>query len=139
VRYLRPGGAVAFQEPWMMPAMGPESATRRMAHTVVETLRRSGMQIDLGARLHDVFTGAGLPQPHMRLEAPMDGREDSPLYQYSAETVASLLPKAVEYGIATAEDFDTDSLAARLSAERRVIGLAMMSIPLVAAWCRTAG
>ena len=134
---LRPGGIVAFQEPWMMPGVGPESLAKRFASLVFETFRRSGAHIDIGPRLHRVFTEAGLPQPNMRFEALMDGRPDSPLYQYAADTVSSLLPKAVEYGIATDEDFDTEALAARLSAEREALGYAMMSLALVAAWCRT--
>lgn len=139
VRHLRPGGIVAFQEPWMMPAMGPESVLKRTGHCIVETLRHSGAHVDIGPRLHRVFTSAGLPQPAMRLEALMDGRDDSPIYEYTALTVGSLLPKAVEYGIATAEDFDTDSLPRRLAAERREQGYAMMTLPLVAAWCRVGG
>jgi trans-aconitate methyltransferase len=135
-KYLRPGGIVAFQEPWMMPAAGTDSVTRRMAHCMVETFRHSGALVDLGPRLHRVFTAAGLPQPSMRFEALMDGRDDSPLYQYAADTLSSLLPKAVEYGIATAEDFDTDSLPERLRAERDAAGYAMFSLPMVAAWCR---
>jgi ubiquinone/menaquinone biosynthesis C-methylase UbiE len=133
---IRPGGIVAFQEPWMMPGMGPESMTRRFATCVFETFRRSGAHVDIGPRLHRVFTDAGLPQPAMRFEALMDGRPDSPLYQYAAETVASLLPKAVEYGIVTPEDLDIGTLAARLSAERQSLGYAMMSLALVAGWCR---
>jgi ubiquinone/menaquinone biosynthesis C-methylase UbiE len=134
---LRPGGIVAFQEPWMVPGTGPESMIKRFASLVFETFRRSGAHIDIGPRLHRVFTGAGLPQPNMRFEALMDGRPDSPLYQYAADTLSSLLPKAVEYGIATAEDFDTETLAAHLSEERQALGYAMMSLALVAAWCRT--
>lgn len=136
-KFLRPGGIVAFQEPWMMPGMGPESLVKRFASLVFETFRRSGAHIDIGPRLHRVFIEAGFPQPNMRFEALMDGRPDSPLYQYAAETVSSLLPKAEEYGIAAAEDFDTETLAARLSGERQAFGYAMMALALVAAWCRT--
>jgi ubiquinone/menaquinone biosynthesis C-methylase UbiE len=136
-KYLRPGGIVAFQEPWMIPGGGRESLVKRFANLVFETFRRSGAHIDIGPRLHRIFTEAGFPQPNMRFEALMDGRPDSPLYQYAADTVSSLLPKAVEYGIATFEDFDTETLAARLSEERKALGYAMMSLALVAAWCRT--
>jgi SAM-dependent methyltransferase len=135
-KHLRPGGVVAFMETWMMPVAGPESATKRAATCIIETMRRSGVHLDMGPRLHRVFMDAGLPLPAMRFEAVMDGREDSPSFQLLADTLASLLPKAVEYGIATAEDFDTDSLPARLSAERKALGYAMLTLPMVAAWCR---
>ena len=58
------------------------------------------------------------------------------LYQYVADTLSSFLPKAVEYGIATAADFDVDSIPERLRAERSAAGYAMMTPPLVSAWCR---
>ena len=138
VSYLRPGGIVAFQEPWMIPVGGPESTGKRVGHCIVETLCRSGALIDLGARLHRVYTAAGLPQPQMRYEAVMDGREDSPLYRYAAATLTSLLPKAIEYGVAAEGDFNTASLAAHLSAERAAMGVAMITLPLVSAWCRKA-
>jgi ubiquinone/menaquinone biosynthesis C-methylase UbiE len=135
-RHLRPGGVVAFQEPWMMPPMGPDSVMKRVTTCMVETFRRCGTQLDLGPRLHRVFASAGLAQPEMRFEILMDGREDSPLYTYLVATWNSLLPKAVEYGIATAEDFEMDSLAERLRAERQASGYAMMGMALVSAWCR---
>ena len=134
--HLRPGGIVAFQESWMMPTPGPDSVTKRTGNCIVETLKRSGAHLDLGPRLHRVFVDAGLPQPQMHMEVRVDGREDSPLYTYLAETLRSLLPKAVEYGIAKAEDFDVDSLAEQLSVERRATSLAMMAMPMVSAWCR---
>jgi hypothetical protein len=120
----------------MLPAMGPESLLKRVALCVVETFRRSGMHLDLGPRLHRVFTSAGLPCPDMRFEAVMDGREDLTVYEYTAATLRSLLPKAVEYGIASANDFDLDSLAVRLMEERAATGYAMMAVPMVSAWCR---
>ena len=137
VKHLGPGGVVAFLEPWMMPAAGPDGVMRRTMHCILETFRLSGARMDMGPRLHRVFTDAGLPQPAMRFEVLMDGSPDSPLYQYCADTLNSVLPKAVEYGIATAEDFDTESLPERLSAERELSGYAMMALPMVAAWCRT--
>lgn len=136
--HLRPGGAVAFLEPWMMPATGmPESMTKRVTQCLVETSRRAGACVDIGPRLHHVFSEAGLPQPTMRLEAVMDGRAESPLYRYVAETLNSILPKAIEYGIAKAEDFDIESLPARLSAEGAASGYAMFTLPMVAAWSRS--
>ena len=137
-KYLRPGGVIAFMEPWFMPPPGPDSTTKRVLTCIVETLRRSGAHIDLGPRLHRVFTAAGLSQPNMRFEAVMDGRDESPLYQYCADTLASLLPKAIEYGIATADEFDVESIPERLRTEMNAVGYAMVVGTVVAAWCRTA-
>ena len=68
----------------------------------------------------------------------MDGRDESPLYQYCADTLASLLPKAVEYGFTTANEFDIESVPERLRAEMNAVGYAMLVAPVVTAWCRTA-
>lgn len=133
--YLRPGGVVSFLEPWFQSPMGPDSMMKTATICAVETLRRSGAHVDLGPRLHKVFLAAGLPLPQMRFEMIMDPREDSPLYDYVAETVANLLPKAIEYGIAGAGGLDVASIPGRLRQEINAVGFAMMSSPIVAAWC----
>ena len=136
--YLRPGGVVAFIEPWFQLPPGPESTVKTLVTCVVETLRRSGAHVDLGLRLHRVFQAAGLPLPNMRFEAIMDPREDSPLYEHLADTVVHLLPKAVEYGIPGAAELDIASVASRMRAEMNAVGYAMVVAPMVCAWCTKA-
>lgn len=135
-QYLRPGGVVAFLEPWFQsPPPGPDSMTKTVITCLVETLRRSGAHVDLGPRLHRIFQAAGLPLPSMRFELVMDPREDSPLYDYIADTVVHLLPKAIEYGIPGADTLDVSSIAGRMRVEMNAVGYAMMAAPLVTAWC----
>lgn len=136
--YLRPGGVVAFIEPWFQPPPGPESTMKTAITCLVETLRRSGAQVDLGPRLHRVFQAAGLPLPNMRFEAVMDPRENSPLYEFVADTLAHLLPKAVEYGISGAVELDIASIAKRMRTEMNAVGYAMLVAPMVCAWCMKA-
>jgi ubiquinone/menaquinone biosynthesis C-methylase UbiE len=136
VRWLRPGGAVAFIEPLFMPMAGPDSTLKRAATMLIETLRRSGAHLDMALRLHKVFQGAGLPLPQMRFQAIIDGAPDSPLFEYFADTIASLLPKAVEYGITTAEEMQVETLAQRIRAEMQAAGYAMVVGGSTAAWCR---
>lgn len=136
-KYLRPGGSVAFIEPMFQVPPGPDSTTRTAMTCVVETLRRSGAHVDLGRRLHRVFQAAGLPVPNMRLEALVDGREDSPLYEHLADTVANLLPKAVEYGVPGVDKLDIPSLPQIVRAEMNAAGYAMVLVTVVCAWCRT--
>ncbi len=136
--HLRPGGAVAFMEPWMTPPQGPDSRVKRVASCIVETLRRSGAHIDLGPRLHTVFTSAGLPQPHMRFEALIDGNDESPLYQHCADAMASLLRKAIEYGIAPPGEIEVDKIPQQLRTATKAVGYAVAGLPTVLAWCRTA-
>jgi SAM-dependent methyltransferase len=132
--HLRPGGVVAFLEPWFRVPSGPDSTTKRALTCIVETLRRSGAHVDLGPRLHRVFLTAGLPLPYMRLETAMDPREDSPLYDYVAGTAAQLLPKAIEYGIPGADELEAASLAACIRTETDAVGYAMTGSTLVCAW-----
>ena len=121
----------------MQPAKGPDSNIVRAASCIVETMRRSGAHLDLGPRLHHVFAAAGLPVPQMRAETVMDAHAGSPLFQYFADTLESLLPKAIEYGISTEGEFDMVNLPARLEAELQIVGYAMFSAPSVVAWCRS--
>jgi SAM-dependent methyltransferase len=133
--HLRPGGVVAFIEPWFQSPSGPDSMTKRASTCIVETLRRSGAHVDLGPRLHRVFLTAGLPLANMRLEMVMDPREDSPLYDNFVDTAAQLLPKAIEYGIPGADGLDVASLAASIRTEMDAVGYAMRGPTLVCAWC----
>jgi ubiquinone/menaquinone biosynthesis C-methylase UbiE len=135
-KHLRPGGAVAFIEPWFQSPPGPDSTIKRTVTCIVETLRLSGAHIDLGPRLHRVFQAAGLPIPNMRFEAIVDGRDDSPLYQYVADTMANLLPKALELGVPDADKLDIPSIAERIRAEMNAVGYAMFVAPMICAWCR---
>ena len=134
-KHLRPGGVVAFLEPWFQAPGGPDSTIKTVVTCIVDTLRRSGAHVDLGPRLHKVFVAAGLPLPQMQFEALMDGREDSPLYEYVADTLASLLPKAIEFGVPGAAEFDVASVAGRIRAAMNGAGYAMMAAPVVGAWC----
>jgi ubiquinone/menaquinone biosynthesis C-methylase UbiE len=136
-KHLKPGGIVAFLEPWFMPMPPSETVLGRAGFCIVETLRRTGAHLDLGPRLHNVFTSAGLPLPRMRFEALMDGAPDSPLYQYIADTYASLLPKAIELGVPTAEQLvPLDEMPPRLAADVKAFGYACFVAPLVSAWCK---
>ncbi len=137
-KHLRPGGVVVFLEPWFLPMPPSQTVLGRVGFCIAETLRRSGAHLDLGLRLHTVFTKAGLPLPRMRFEAIMDGAPASPLYQYIADTYASLLPKAIEYGIPTAEDLASiDEIPQRIAVELQTMGYAALVCPLVSAWCKT--
>jgi len=134
-QHLRPGGVVAFLEPWFQSPPGPDSTIKAVVTCIVETLRRSGAHVDLGPRLHRVFQAAGLPLPTMRYETLLDPREDSPLYDYVADTATHLLPKAIEFGVPGAAEMDVASISTRLRAEMNAAGYPMMAAPVVGAWC----
>jgi len=136
IKYLVPDGVVAFIEPWFQAPAGPDNTVKTIATCVIETLRRSGAHVDLGPRLHRVFQAAGLPLPNMRFEAVMDSAEDSPLYQYIADTMESLLPRALEYGIPGTAELNIALIPDRIRTDLNVIGYAALVAPVVCAWCR---
>ncbi|HEY1659366.1 MAG TPA: class I SAM-dependent methyltransferase [Candidatus Sulfotelmatobacter sp.] len=136
-KHLRPGGIAAFIEPWFRPLDGPDSVTKTAINCLIETFRRCGAHVDLGPRMHRVFQAAGLPVPEMRFEAMMDGHEDSPLYQYIADTMESLLPKALECGVPGADTLDIASLPSQVRAEMKAAGYAITVASIVRVWCRT--
>ena len=86
----------------------------------------------------ETFLDAGLPEPVLRLEARIDGGEDSPAYQYMEESVRSMAPMAERYGITGFDASEIDTLADGLKAEALENAGALISWPLVSAWCRVA-
>jgi hypothetical protein len=61
---------------------------------------------------------------------------DSPLYQYIADTVERLLPKALEYEIPGTAELDITSIPDRIRADLNVLGYAALVAPVVCAWCK---
>ncbi|RWK56898.1 hypothetical protein [Mesorhizobium sp.] len=62
---------------------------------------------------------------------------DSPIYDYVAETLRSLLPMAEVVGAATAAEMRVDTLAERLRGEAVEQQMCIMLPPLVGAWANT--
>src|SRR5262249_58103413 len=92
---VRPGGVIVLQEGhFTSGGQGlPHSPLyERCAHWIRETFRRGGVDLQMGLRLYQTFTKAGLPAPQMIIGARVEGGADSPAYEYAAQTVRSLLP-----------------------------------------------
>ena len=88
----------------------------------------------MGLNLYGAFVDAGLPAPAMDLAAPVGGPEDWPGYQFVVEAFRSLVPLIEEFGIATAEEVDLDTLSDRLRNEVVATKRAFMLPPHVTAW-----
>jgi SAM-dependent methyltransferase len=138
MRYLRPGGLVAFQEldstvcrSWPAVPVFDEAA-----RWLVEGLRSSGARPDLGLEMHSLFLDCGLPAPRMRMDTLVSGEGDSPVYKLVAEAVRSLAPELERANIASADQAEFDSLAERLSAEVVAKRAIAMSYGLVGASAR---
>jgi hypothetical protein len=57
-------------------------------------------------------------------------------YDYAAETLRSVLPLVLKFGLATAEEVDIDTMAERLRAETLAAGGIVKVPDLVGAWVR---
>jgi SAM-dependent methyltransferase len=95
-----------------------------------------GPEMRMGTKLFQTYLDAGLPAPQLRLEAPIGGGPDWPGYEYTAETLRSLLPALQRFTGVDAADVGIDTLAERMRQDavggRRVQMLPMM----IGAWAR---
>jgi ubiquinone/menaquinone biosynthesis C-methylase UbiE len=118
--HLRPGGIVAFQEADFTtgPITVPSSPlNQRMWEWWRQTVSRAGLELSMGFKLHQAFRDAGLPAPQMHLDAPVGGGAEWAGYAYIAESIRSILPLMLKLGIATVEEVEIDTLAARFRDE----------------------
>jgi ubiquinone/menaquinone biosynthesis C-methylase UbiE len=114
------GGVVAFQEGdfTFFPRGYPETPLMHWAmESIVEFFRRSVPRPNIGTQLYQLMQEAGLQPPECRAEAVMDGGPHSPVYEWIAETVRSLLPRMIALGMTTEAEADIETLAHRLRQE----------------------
>ena len=121
VTHLNPGGIVAFQEPeyTLYPALShPDTPLmNQLVKWILDVFEHSGAHLDMGIGLYRAFVDAGLPPPTMHLESPIGAAKTWAGYRYMATIFQSLLPLLEKYGLATAEQVDINTLAARLRQE----------------------
>ena len=121
ITHLKPGGIAAFQEPeyTLYPAfLHPNMPLmNQLIGWILEVFGHSGAHLDMGIGLYRAFVDAGLPPPAMHLESPIGAAKTWAGYRYMATIFQSLLPLLEKYGLATAEQVDVDTLAARLREE----------------------
>ena len=119
--HLKPGGIAAFQEPeyTLYPAfLHPDTPLiNQLIRWILDVFEHSGAHLDMGIGLYRAFVDAGLPPPKMHLESPIGAAKTWAGYRYMATIFQSLLPLLEKYGLATAEQVDVNTLAARLREE----------------------
>jgi SAM-dependent methyltransferase len=139
---VRQGGSVAFVESHMAALLDavhslPRSPLYdRVVRWKCAAVGAAGADLEAGLRLRRTFVDAGLPEPTMRLEAPIGGGAASPLYTYMAESMRSMLPLARRHGVEGFDEPALDRLAADLRDELVASGGVLVGWPVVAAWCR---
>jgi ubiquinone/menaquinone biosynthesis C-methylase UbiE len=139
VSLLQPGGVAAFQEgDFSYVHRGhPEMPLMfKSGSLLIEFFRRAVPRPNIGAQLFQLMQEAGLQPPVCRAECVMDGGPHSPMYEWFAETIRSLLPRMEAMGITTAAEVDVDTLADRLRTEALATGGAAFSPLHVGAFAR---
>ena len=68
---------------------------------------------------------------------PVEGGPDSVYYEWLAETLRSMMPRAILLGLATPEEFKLDSLAAEIREEALRYGAPMNAAILTGVWAKT--
>jgi SAM-dependent methyltransferase len=135
---LRPGGIVAVLEPDMnvgVCSWPPVPLWDQVSHWIRETFRRGGVHYDIGSRLYPLFRQAGLPGPSMRQDRLIGGGEDvRSAYELCSDMIRSLLPRMEQFGIATADEVQVDTLAERLERATIAADSQIAYLPVVGAW-----
>jgi ubiquinone/menaquinone biosynthesis C-methylase UbiE len=137
-KQVRPDGIVAFQEVSWAPCISLSahlplwSAAVSLVH---EAGIRSGVNMEMGPALHNVFQEAGLPAPRMRLE--MELRRDPDFTRWVSDLVRSVLPQIQKLNFSQEALGDFDTLQKRLQDEVAISNTVVPWIGLVAAWCRS--
>lgn len=120
---LRPGGILAFQEVdfSLSESTYANSATpplfRQWGIWVAEAFRHSDAELQIGFKLPRAFLDAGLPLPQMYIDGVVGVGPDWGGYDYCADTLRSILPVLLQFGIATAEELNVDTFAERMRKE----------------------
>lgn len=136
---LSAGGIVAFHEMTMPPARSLPAGPlfEECRGWLIDAIRCSGFETQMGDKLFATFAAAGLPAPQMIAGSRVEGGPQSPVYDYMADTVRSLLPAIERTGIATTAEIEVDTLADRLRREAVANGACIVLPPLIGAWSRT--
>jgi len=133
------GGLIAFQEYDLSfyPRGYPEMPLIFWVEEIlVEFFRRAVPRPNIGTQLFWLMQEAGLPPPECRLECVMDGGPYSPVYEWLAETVRSLLPRIEALGITNAETVNCETLAQRMREEALAKRGVMIAPAMIGAFAR---
>lgn len=137
---LRPGGIVLLEEFSISSFLQqPETALlRRHLDLVLAAFRAVGVPTDLGFDLGHVFRAAGLDTPVMAIGGRWEDRPDAVGYALLAGVVRTLAPVMINFGLATADELQLDTLEDRLREAGAAVDAGFYPPLLISAWGRTA-
>jgi ubiquinone/menaquinone biosynthesis C-methylase UbiE len=139
-QHIVPGGIVAFHESdWRVStalAMN-QPVLARLLDLFARTFERSGVRMEIGAELYSRMLDAGLePDPRPLAEIPVHLGNSEVAYRRWSLFARSVLPKIIEYRIATADevrDLVDNKLRDELDTPRSFTPLGWL---MVAQWAR---
>jgi hypothetical protein len=137
------GGRIIFHEwhfgsvQWPQTSHWPDVPLyRSFAQWTLGSLRRRHVDVDIGLRLANLFTEAGLPLPSVRTDLRVVQGPNPIGYAFFEATLRELLPTIERCGLAHAYDVDVDTFAERLQHET-IAANGHVFLPLqVGAWTR---
>jgi SAM-dependent methyltransferase len=138
-QHLRPGGIIAFQELDLTLAGTSLPHTplfEQAGHRLKEVFLRAGLDTQ-GMNLFRLFLEAGLPAPEMDLITTVGG-SDWAGYEHLADVASALLPLMIQWGIATEEEVQANTLEQRLREEAARLQSVSMSLGLMNVWTHIA-
>ena len=138
-KQVRPQGIIVFHEMDLANRIRsyPDGTLfERMWALVAQADLRGGVWIDLGLHLTRLFLDAGLPWPTIKAAVPVGGEPGSFIYRWLTETLRSLLPRIEEFGLASAEELELDTLVARMETEAVNLQAQLIGPLQFGAWTR---
>jgi len=140
---VRDGGRIVFHEwhfgsvQWPQTSHWPDVPLyRSFAHWTLGSLRRRRVDVDMGLRLANLFTEAGLALPAVHTDLRVVQGSNSLGYAFFEATLRELLPTIERCGLAHAYDVDVDTFAKRLQ-QQTIAANGHVFLPLqVGAWTR---
>ena len=137
--FVRPGGVVAFHEFDVDGAKSQPCCP--LFDTTVQRIRdtfvRAGIDIRTGLKLGRIFEEAGLARAADDPGARVERGPDAQVYEQVTQVTRTLLPLMQRTGVATIDEVDIDSLAARLRDEIVGLDATVVAPSLIGAWART--
>ena len=137
---LRPGGIIAFQELDLTLAGTSQPRAplfEQAGGRIIEVFQRAGLDTR-GLNLFHLFLEAGLPTPEMDLITTVGGGPDWAGYEQVADVASALLPLILNFGIATRDEVQIETLEKRLRDEAATGRSVSMMLGLMNVWTRAA-
>ena len=135
---LHPRGLAVFHEYdfSVMHRGWPPTALRDRTMEVFDRFFERACFSNMGSRLWTLLVEAGFEKPDCRAEYPIDGGSDSVYFEWLAESMRSILPRAIALGIVSEGEIDIDTLEDRLRAENAANKSSVPAPTMVAAFAR---